>query len=330
VKIINTVATGVVGFQKVMLLTNLFDDPGFETGTAPTDIGTPATSAQSAVQAHTGTNSWNIVTDAAGEGFSRTVVTTSGKYYFIAGWVYDATAGGTITMTATNAILQASAAANTRTTTTVGAWTRLFGVFRATAATIVIGFTATNAVTFYVDDVSAITMDDVSLTCTPASAANSVESSGIRVDGLDLCSQPIPANRLFPAFGWSRFDWIPRHAIADMDNFGFTTPMIALWRGDANNYIWIELSAANTIRLGYVSGGGAPVTGTWAAAGAFVAGTNYQLEIMWTPGATNLIVDGIIRIAIASGPNFPVVPVTFYAGSNNTPTYHVDAVFLAP
>jgi len=330
VKIINTVATGVVGFQKIMLLANLFDDPGFETGTAVTAIGTPATSEQSADFAHTDTNSWKIVTDAANEGFQRDCVTTSGKYYLVAGWVYDATAGKTVTMTVEHAILQYSAAANTRATTAVGAWTRLFGVFRATAAAIHVQFTATDATTFYVDDVSVITMNDVSLTVTPASAANSVESGGIRVDGLDNCNQAIPANRLFPNFGWSRFDWIPRHAIADMDNFGFTTPMIALWRGDANNYIWIELSAANTIRLGYVTGGGAPVTGDWVAAGAFVAGTNYQLEIMWTPGDTRLIVDGTTRITIATGPAFPVVPVIFYAGSNNTPTYHVDAVFMAP
>jgi hypothetical protein len=328
VKIINTAATGVVGFQKIMLLANLFDDSGFETGTAVTAIGTPATSEQSADFAHSDTNSWKIVTDAANEGFQRDVVTTSGKYYLVAGWVYDATAGKTVTMTVTHALLQYSAAANTRVTTAVGAWTRLFGVFRATAATIHVQFTATDATTFYVDDVSVITMDDVSLTVTPASAANSVESGGIRVDGLDLCTQPIPAGRLFATQGWIRFRCIPRHNDADAAKFGFAQPQLAYIWGDANNAIELFWGAANLLTLGRTASG-VWAAQAWAPGGAIVPGGNYLMEIRYSPTDMQLFVDGVLRITVAAATLFAVVPTLCYIGTWYA-TAQNDAVYLAP
>ena len=347
VKIINTVATGVVGFQQVELLANLIDNPSMDTGAAAdpwipygwTNGGEVAgdTEKETAVT-HSGGASMQInPAGVAGHSIYYGLASTIGKFQAAGFWQIRALSdpgGHNVTMYVWDAAPQSKTAQpfDTLIDNNSITWKHHTNILRVVANNIspaiepiwVLGQI------HYVDDVYLIALNDVSLTVTPASAANSVESGGIRVDGLDNCNQAIPANRLFPNFGWSRFDWIPRHAIADMDNFGFTTPMIALWRGDANNYIWIELSAANTIRLGYVTGGGAPVTGDWVAAGAFVAGTNYQLEIMWTPGDTRLIVDGTTRITIATGPAFPVVPVIFYAGSNNTPTYHVDAVFMAP
>ena len=50
---------------------NIWDDGGFEGGLALTSVGTPATSERSNTQAHSGTYSWKVVTDAAGEGISR-------------------------------------------------------------------------------------------------------------------------------------------------------------------------------------------------------------------------------------------------------------------
>jgi hypothetical protein len=328
VKIINTVATGVVGFQKVMLLANLLDDPGFETGTAVTAIGTPSTSAQSNEQAHTDTNSWKIVTDAADEGFSKDITVTANKYYLIAGWVYDATAGKTVTLTATHAVLQASASANTVATTTVGSWVRLSGVFRAAATTVHVGFTASSGTTFYVDDVSAIALDDVSLTVTPASAANSVESSGVRVDGLDVCSQTIPAGQIQSGSGWLKFKYIPRHSAADVAKFGNATPAITQIYGGANDYITLDYSAANTMRLRYNANGAGVQTGTWDCTGAIVAGTTYIIEVRYTSGGMKVYVDGTERISISAAVAFGTVPTMFYAGQLQAGTSQNDCVLL--
>jgi hypothetical protein len=328
VKIINTVATGVVGFQKIMLLANLFDDSGFETGTAVTDIGTPATSEQSADFAHSDTNSWKIITDAANEGFQRDCVTTSGKYYLVAGWVYDATAGKTVTMTVTHALLQYSAAANTRVTTAVGAWTRLFGVFRATAATIHVQFTATDATTFYVDDVSVITMDDVSLTVTPASAANSVESGGIRVDGGDEVSQPIPDGSLFATKGMIRLGYIPRHNAADVAKFGIAIGgFVCQLAGDATNFIYLNYNGANSMQLRFNAGGGGVQAGVWDCTGAIVAGTTYTIEIRYSVIGMQLLVNYVERISIVAPVTFTTIPTVFYPSSVG---FNNDAVFLAP
>jgi hypothetical protein len=41
----------------------------------------------------------------------------------------------------------------------------------------------------FLDDIYMFALDDVSLTVTPASEANSAETDGLRVDGRDTCTQ---------------------------------------------------------------------------------------------------------------------------------------------
>jgi hypothetical protein len=330
VKPINTVATGVVGWHQLSLLADLWTDPGFEAGTAVTDVGTPTTSAQSAAQAHTATNSWRITADAIGEGFKRTINVTSGNFYHVSAWVWADTAATTVDMEFANAALQDGITAR-KTTTVVGAWQRLACVVRATAATMDVQFTGNQAAqTFYVDDVGVVAADNVSLTVTPASAANSVESGGLRVDGLDGAPQPIPANRLFPNSGWSRVRMIPRHSGADALKFGNTFPCIAHWAGDATNYIIVDWAAASTMRLRFRNGVDAERTANWATAGAILAGGSYLLEIIYTPSEMRLIVDGVTRVTLAFTTNFAVVPTQFYPGSQSGIIQQVDAVYLAP
>ena len=61
----------------------------------------------------------------------------------------------------------------------------------ATSATTLKVLSHGGAANCLVDDISIIELDDVSLTVTPASAANSAEGGGIRVGGLDTVTQAI-------------------------------------------------------------------------------------------------------------------------------------------
>jgi hypothetical protein len=212
-------------------------------------------------------------------------------------------------------------------------WKRVSFVFRAIAASTDISFISTAAVqTFYIDDFSVRLVDDVSLTVTPASAANSVESGGIRVDGWDLSPQPIPAGRLFASQGDVRIRYLPRHNGADALKFGSATPYIVDFYGDVNNYFYVYWSAANTMTLAFKSAGGALQTGNWATAGAILAGGNYLLEIKYMGNTMYLYVDNVLRITIASPIAFTTIPVFCYPATANIVVagQHEDAVFLNP
>ena len=183
--------------------------------------------------------------------------------------------------------------------------------------------------TRFLDDAYAFICDDVSLTVTPADLANSAENGGLRVDGRDGAPQPIPAGSIAVTAGDIRITTAPRHDIADMDNFGNTTPVLFHVFGDATNYIYVELSAANTIRLRFNDGGGEHL-GVWAAGGLLVADTDYLFRVVWTAAQMQLIVDDTVRITIAQPVNFGTMPTQIYPGSRQTVDYQVDAVFKAP
>jgi len=172
-------------------------------------------------------------------------------------------------------------------------------------------------------------MDSVSLTVTPSSEANSAESGGLRLDGFDDAPQLILAGVITETAGDVRVKVTPRHDIADMDNFGNITPVFFHAFGDATNYIYVELSAANTVRLRFNDGGGEQ-SGTWAAAGDLVASTDYVFRVLWAASQMQLIVGGTVRITIVQPVNFATIPTQFYAGSNQAGDSQIDAVFSAP
>jgi hypothetical protein len=302
IKLLSATA-GNVGWHKAELMSNLIDDPGYELNVAVTNVGTPTTSDRSNVQAHSGTWSHRIVTDAIGEGFKHSPATTVGKYYRATAWVY--TAANAVTM-GSGATLHNGSTAGIN--SAVGAaWNRVQFVFRAVAANTDISFISTTAVqTFYVDDFSVAILDDVTLTVTPASQANSLEGTGIRVDGLDRLTQPIINLKL--SKGIARFPYTPRHSAATPALFGNATPVIAHLYVDANNYILLDWSLANTIRLRYNAGGAGVQTGTYNATGAIVAGTRYILEIRYTGGAMHLRIDNILVLTITAPTVFTIVP----------------------
>jgi len=310
-------------------MANLWDDPGFETGTAPTNVGTPTTSAQSAVQAHAGTNSWRVITDAIDEGIQRTINVTSGNYYLVSGWIFADTAN-TVDLNVTGAVFH-DGTTTTRVTTVNNIWQKLGGVVRATAATMNVRFLSNVAVqTFYVDDVAVIADTAVSLTCTPANLANSTEGIGVRGDGLDQLAQPIPPGSIFATEGWLRIQVTPRHSIGVMRSFGNLTPRFGTAWGDATNYIYWNVSAANTVTLGFNAGGAGLQTGNWAAAGAVLAANNYVMEVIYDAAQMRLVCGGVTRITIVAAVNFGTIPTTFYAGSDQTGLQQVDSAFSSP
>jgi len=132
---------------------NLWDDPSFETGTAPTNVGTPTTSAQSAIQAHSATNSWRVITDAVDEGIERAMTVVDGTYYHVSGWIFADTAN-TVDMQVTGGEYQ-DGSTTERVTTVNDIWEKLGGVVRATSTTLRLRFLSNVAVQeFFVDDVA--------------------------------------------------------------------------------------------------------------------------------------------------------------------------------
>jgi len=321
VKLINTAASNIVYWHQVAVMTDLWDDPSMEAGTAPTDVGTPTTSAQSAVQAHSDTNSWLVVADAADEGIKRAIATTAGVFYHASAWVYADTAG-TVDMEGPTAQKGGAAKA---TTSVNDAWQLLQFVFRATAASTDLQFTSNAAQTFYVDDVCVVPDTAVSLTATPASAANSIESGGIRVDGYDKLVQPTTA-RLRRNRGVIRWKALMRHSPANIVKFVQVTGAAYLLYayGDATNYVSVYGSAANTMTLAFNDGGGAHST-TWDCTAAWTANQERAWAVDYDANRMRLWHNGLVVATINEPVNFAVVPTSLYYGSNATGNA-IDAV----
>ena len=242
---------------------NIWDDGSFEGNLALTSVGTPATSERSATVAHSGTYSWKVVTDAAGEGVSRALTTVVGTFYKVTAWVYVTTSG---VVTMAGATKQVGSALS-KVTTAVNVWQKLTCVFRATSTTTTLQFTSGSGVTWYLDDVDVGALTAVTLTVTPASLANATETTGIRVGGRSTLTQPIPAGEIGAQSGVIKRRTTPRHSSAVVAKFGELTPYVAHIWGDATNYIAVYWSAANTLKLEYNAGGAGVQSGTWDATG---------------------------------------------------------------
>ena len=301
---------------------NLWDDPGFENADAPDDVGTPTTSEQSVEQAHTGSNSWKVVTDAADEGISRLITTTSGKYYLVSCWIYGGDAGQIYLYGVKND----GSTGVIGTTAASGAWVKLKFVMRATAAAITVRVRKSAAGTFYVDDVSVVELSDVSLTCTPAIEANSLEGTGIRVDGYDTFT--VPVTKLKANKGRIKFYWTPRHNAADFVKYGIGTPRIFYIYGDASNYLTLTCQVANTIRLG-LNANGVSTGANWDCTGLVEAGTKYLLDITYSATKCVVKIDGVVVITATQAINFVTLPGTFQLG-DGTNTRNCDSVFSPP
>jgi len=176
-------------------------------------------------------------------------------------------------------------------------------------------------------------MDAITLTVTPASQANSLESGGIRVDGMDVGDANVPAGYFSATFGWFRWGIANRHGDTEIALFGNATPVEALAYFDANNYVLVDWAAADTMRLTVVVGG-VNTTANWATGGAyFVPDVKSVAEARWTSGNCVLIVDGatVITVTPGAGINFGAsTPNVVYYGGDENALQQVDAVFSAP
>jgi hypothetical protein len=271
---------------------------------------------------------WNVGSDNESIFNSAALGLSANKYLGCGLWIYGDGADwrSPYLSLSGNSVAQYSPAITDAKGSGAAAWSRANIIARVTAVNPVLGIYAGWAPTGirYTDDFYAIALDDVTLTVTPASQANSLEGTGIRVDGLDRLTQPIINMKLNK--GVARFPYTPRHSAATVALFGNATPVICHLYADANNYILLDWSAANTIRLRYNAGGAGVQTGTWNATGLIVAGTQYILEISYTGSVMYLKINTVTVITILAPTIFTVIPTTANWLHDNVFAQQNDAV----
>ena len=291
-------------------------------GDAPGQIGTPTTFAQSAAQAHTGTNSWRIVADASGEGAYRFIPgIAQNKFYSVSCWVY--VVSGTVQVLSTN-----NAKLKLSTQSVTGAsWQRYVDIGRSVtgeAAGLFIKSTG-GAAEWHVDDVEIIELSPITLTVTPASEANSREEMAgtpwgtydtLRIDGTD--SLVFPTADLLQAARGSIAKWTRlRHATAWADE-------IVLDAGGAspNAFSIRRLAATNVLHVYYGDQNDAST--------ATIADANWHMVSMsWANGICYLYIDGAAAAGFALiGAAIPTLNANLYLGSAVAGTNQQDGADL--
>lgn len=317
----NTASSGTCYWHSAEVLPNSYLNPSYETGTTPSNVGTPTSSQQSSSQARTGSSSWEVVSNAADQGISRSISTTTDNFYSIAGYVY--VGSGSIDL---NQILQ-DGTTQIITTTVNNQWQPLQGIARASSSSISAQWLSNGSQTFYLDDLSFIPMANVSLTVTPASQGNSTGSTGLRIDGRDSAVQSVSS--LGTSTGNIKFRYTPRHSSASMlafQNDVSSNVFIGEWYRSANDTIQVYWSAANTITLRTVRNG-TPSSTTYDATGAIIPNETYYFEIDYASGVLKLKIDGPTRASIPGLATFSQAPNQAYWGTDQTENFQADATF---
>ena len=175
-------------------------------------------------------------------------------------------------------------------------------------------------------------MDSVSLTVTPASEANSAETSGLRVDGYDSLTQPI--TDIGATSGTIKFKWTPRHSAGDFDKFGTSVgrALIINAYNDASNNITLRTNGASELRL-IINVTGVIGGTNWTATGVINAGTTHDIRVEYDGVSCYAYIDDTLRITASpiGGIDFGAnVPTTAYWGVDNTNIRQSDATFAAP
>lgn len=293
---------------------------GWNVGTM--DAGDTESSAGDGGIIHSGAEALQFNVTASADYIYAVCALAVNKYYAGGGWHYgDAAEYVGLYSLNTKSLLQYSTTDYLIEPLNIAVWTTVAGVWRAIGVDPWVRLYAHDGAggARYIDDVWAVALDDVSITATPASEANSAETSGLRVDGRDACTQPITEITLTE--GSIKFNWTPRHDAADaLDFLEATDVYIAEFFGDANDYIALYWNAANTITLAYNLNGGGVVTGIWDATGAIAADTTYAVQIDYEgDGDMILTIGGVIRIALAGIPAaFGTVPGIAHWGKRDT------------
>ncbi|MFC1790241.1 DUF2341 domain-containing protein [Patescibacteria group bacterium] len=351
VKLINTDATAsdVTYWHQVEVLANKISNPSLETwqGTSP-DIPDDWLNSnaeaddlsQESTEIHSGGSSLKVDANEWREGikFLQSPLPTAGKFYCMGSWGKVTTGTGDIHLDFNAASMNHQAVADNnylQHTFTNSSWAHLSFVARArtmsgTRHIYLDGESESGGNTVYFDDFYWYLLTDVSLTVTPASEANSTETSGLRIDGDDTATQTI--SELTTSSGTINFQYRPRLSAADavkfVDDAG-DNAYIAEFYGDSDDYIRLYWSAVNTMTLAY-SMGGATASGNWDATDSISAGTTYNLVLTYT-GSGSMILDvdgGTDEITLASIPAaFGSAPATAYWGSSQAGDQQGGATF---
>ena len=278
---------------------------------------------------HSGLYSQKVVADSTEGIESASSPFSTGKWHLITMWLYGDGSDLVNIIDNQETIID-------ETVTPPAAWTRYSFVGWAQYGNELLRIvSSTGHGTFYIDDVSIVVLDDVSITVTPANEANSTEDGGIRVDGLDACTVDI-TGKLGAKSGKVRFKWTPRHGDGDFNKFTEGTVLqnlsIASIYKDNNNYIaFAQDSNTQLICTMNCVAGGAEAD-TWVATG-ITAGTTYLIEIEYNSTTCTVSFDGTIQMTITytGGIDFGAnIPDAAYMGGNATGVRISDAVFSAP
>lgn len=339
VQIRNLVNEGMIYVNQIEVLENIVS------GTMEAGAGNPwiptgwnnlnfalGEAAQDAAVFHSGANSWGMVAAGVNHYAYEAVPGTAGRFYGFGCWAYDVAGAPLIFDSITSLVKQATTVTTLRQDFTVPAWTHYAEVARLTSNPGRLAYYSAGAgSSANLDDVYVYELTPITLTVTPASAPNSLESGGIRIDGRDTGVQPIPVGAIGATRGHIRWRGRLRHPDPIMTNFAEGAGGTTLMRlQGAANFIRVDFSAANAIRLSIDDG---VLDAAFVINPGFVADQEYLFELRYTAVQARLIVDGvtIVTLVPVTGINFGVdVPVTAYWGSRNTGAFQADVVFVDP
>lgn len=291
--------------HQVEVYANLVDNPSLEVGAGnpwiPTgwtssglDAGDTQASSTGGAMIHSGGDAIQFNVSAIGnEAIYQTPLGILGNYYGLGLWMHTQ---GRLYSSGTRDVFHSTLATIVDLYQSgIPVWEHLSTVARQTHAAASLWSLYGEAAQYYVDDIYMIALDNVSLTVTPANAANSAESGGLRVDGGDDYTQPADykckAHEGIIGPVWCT----PRHAIANAVAFGQARETIFELYEDANNYL-IAYKTTNTVTLAVNARGLGVQTATWNATGLWDA---LQRALIWAEyeeGGARLFVDGSMVI----------------------------------
>jgi hypothetical protein len=254
-----------------------------------------------AVVVHSGAQSleWNV--GAASEGmYLDGAIATIGKYYYLNLWVFGSGTRGIAigSNSAARGVLQADPSSRYSDFSVGVYWAPSTAILRALDAT-------------FRPQINA-----VSLTVTPASEANSLEGTGLRIDGHDDVTQPDTLNILRQTYGAIGVFVTPRHDInVPFGQAGAPDEAIFTIRNGANNIYVFRQTGVGRLRLQYeIAGGGAVAVDYNPGGNWWPADDKRFLAVRWTPVWIRAWLDGVLTHDIAVAVAFALDFTTIYWG----------------
>ena len=341
VQLINLNSSGTCYWHQVEVLSNMIDNPSMERGSGVTDNWLPSGytgeldtgskrnqetttihSGLSSVKFENGTGSWSRVLQNVGS-------QATGKFESVGGFGYNSLGMVRIGYSPnTDIVGQDNVTYYLPSTGTDWKHYRVVARIGSSGSSRWLRFGDSSL--GYADDLYNILLSDVSLTVTPATEANSLETSGLRVDGTDTLTQPL--DTLTTTSGNIQFKFTPRHKSTDS----------ALLYGNQYEY-WFY--ARNTLGGGlndiYCRKDGVAFgCGVWAnnvhyaltsvSSISYNAGDTLALEFSYQDGTARMSLNGVVKFEKTGISAFSTVPNMMYFGTDQNSMYQADATFAAP